>query len=44
MVNWRVILVTVLAIGDTGVVKGYGGPEGGAVAIQAIAGIMVGGG
>ncbi len=44
MVNGRVILVTILAIGDTGVVKGECGPEGGAVAVKAIAGIVVGGG
>ena len=44
MVNRRVILVTVLAIGGPGVVKGDRRPEGGTVAIQAIAGIMAGGG
>ncbi len=42
MVNWRILLVAILAIGGAGVVKRDRRPEGGAVAIQAIAGVVIG--
>jgi len=43
MVDRRILLVTVLAIGGAGVVKRDRRPEGRAVAIQAIAGVVIGG-